>query len=125
MPEKNAAAGALLFITRDRFVNNLSRLAEANLRGIDDPGPVLRRNHQAIDQRIDPLAEVEVEERLGGGEFYNFSVLVEAVESAGPQFIEPLFKRIARKGRIGKGFCFLSFFGLSLGQHRGFTGNNA
>src|SRR5246127_5668497 len=86
------------FITRNCFKNNLSRLAEAYLRGIDDPGPVLRGDDQAIDQRIDPLAEVEVEKGFGGREFHDFPVLVEAVESAGAQFGEPFFERVVRKG---------------------------
>ena len=104
-----------LFIPRNRLVNNLSRLAEPDLRGIDDPGPVLRGNHQAIDQRIERLAEVQVEQRLGGGEFYNFAVLVQAVESARAQFIEPFLERIVGKRGVGWGFCLLSLFGLSLG----------
>src|SRR5882757_1668370 len=99
---KTQPSGLGLSITGSSLKYNFPRLAEANLRCIDDPGPILCGNHQAIDQRIDSLAEVEVEERLGGGELYDFAVLVEAVESARAQFIEPLLESVVRKCGIGR-----------------------
>src|ERR1700760_3510199 len=115
---KTKPLGLCLFIPWDCFVNNFSRIAKANLGGIDDPGPVLRGNHQAINQRVERLPKVEVKERLRSGELYDFAVLVEAVESARAQFTESLLERIIRKCRIDGSFCFLFLFWLGLGRHR-------
>ena len=56
--------------------------AVAGLDGVDDSCADLRTDGETVDEDEDGLGEVEFEEGFGGGEFYYFAGLVEAVVAA-------------------------------------------
>ncbi len=101
-------SGFRFFIAGNGFEYDFARLAEADLGRVHDPCPVLRRDNQAIDQGVERLPKVNIEQRLGGGEFDNLAILVEPIEATCAQFAEPLLECLAGQGGI-HGFC-RSFF---------------
>ena len=56
-------------------------LAVADLDGVDEALMHVGPDGQTVDQEEDGLREIDVEERLGGGEFENLAVLEEAIEA--------------------------------------------
>ena len=79
-------------LSRNDFVEDLSGFAIADLGGVDDAGAVFRRDDDAIDEDEDGTREIYFEDGLGGGEFVDLFVLIEAVESAAAEIGEPLFE---------------------------------
>ena len=61
-------------------------LAVAGLDGVYYSAADLRVEGEAVDEDVDGLGEVEFEEGLGGGEFYDLAVLVEPVVAAAAEF---------------------------------------
>ena len=64
------------------FEDDFAGLAIADLDGVDDAGAVLGADDDAVEQDEDGQREVEIEQRLGGGELDDASLLIEAVEAA-------------------------------------------
>ena len=87
-----------LVVARGGLENDFAGFAIADLDGVHDAGAGVGSNHQAVDQQEDRLAEIDVEQRLGRGEFEDLAVLVEAVEAALAQFEEAGLQLIGESG---------------------------
>ena len=82
----------LLAVARSSLEQNLSGFSIALLHRIHDARPGIGRNRDAVDEHEDRFGEVQVEQRLGSGEFDNLSILVEPVETAFSQLEQALFE---------------------------------
>ena len=56
------------FVARELLEDDFAGLAVGDLRGIDDAGAIFGADDDAVQEDEDGQREVEVEERLGGGE---------------------------------------------------------
>ena len=69
-------------VARGSLKDNLAGFAIADFDGVHDAGAGLRSYAQAVHQQKDRLAEIDIEQRLGRGEFKDLTVLIKAIETA-------------------------------------------
>ena len=80
-----------LIVTWGGLKDDLTGFAIADFDGIHDTGASVRSYDQPVHQEEHRLAEIDVEQGLGRGEFEDLAVLVEAVETALAQTGEARF----------------------------------
>src|SRR5208337_1263564 len=83
----------LFAVARGSLEQNFAGFAVALFHGIDNARPNIRRNRDAVDEHGHRFGEVQIEQRLGGGELEDLSVLIEPVKTALAKLEQALFQQ--------------------------------
>ena len=89
--EKRWRGAVRLLVARQLLKDDFAGLAIGDLRGIDDARAVLAADNDSVQQYKDGQREIQIEQRLGRGEFEDAALLIEAIEAA---------RRAARSGAL-------------------------
>src|SRR5258708_28912274 len=79
-------------LARHSLKDDLARLPKGLLHGIHYARALIGTNDDAVGQHEDRLPKVDIQQRLGGSEFKDLSVLKQPAIAAPPQIEQPLLE---------------------------------